>query len=257
MKRLRPWSAIARVPTAEGNVWFKESAPSLAFEPTLTIDLARRWPHCLPEVLHAEGTRMLTRDAGQQLRVLLEAGERAPSWEEIVTLYAELQLELAPDAESLPVPDSRPETLAAKYGAEDLLDQLGSVVPLSLVHEEVHDGNVFVRDGRPVFIDWAEASFAHPFCGLVNTLRAIGPARALPIRDCYLGTWTAFAPLPELREMFAAAYALGCLCRAATWERVVAPLPEDSEARLEYTHNAHAWLEIYAEARHRPDRLGA
>jgi hypothetical protein len=245
-----------RVPTGDGDVWFKESAPSLAFEPALTAELGSRRPDCIPELVHAEGRRMLTRDAGSQLRALLEAGEPAPSWEEIVTLYAELQLELVPDAPSLAAPDSRPETIATKYGAEDLLEQLGEVVPLSLVHEEVHDGNVFVRQGRPVFIDWAEASVGHPFCGLVNTLRAIGPAEAPRIRDFYLSAWTGFAGLPELREEFAAAYALGCLCRAATWERIVAPLPEDSEARPEYTHNVHAWLEIYAEARRRPDGLG-
>jgi Ser/Thr protein kinase RdoA (MazF antagonist) len=244
------------VPSADGLVWFKESAPSLAFEPALTVALARRRPDCLPRVLHTEGPRMLTRDVGPQLRALLEAGEPAPSWEEIATLYAELQLELVPDAEALPAPDSRPETIAARYGAEDLLEQLGEVVPLSLVHEEVHDGNVFVRDGAPVFIDWAEACIAHPFCGLVNTLRAIGPAGAPRIRDSYLASWTGFARLPDLRKVFAAAYALGCLCRAATWERVVTALPEDSEDRLEYTHNVDAWLEIYAAARRRPDRLG-
>ncbi len=246
-----------RVPTGAGDVWFKESAPSLAFEPALTEELARRRPDCMPEVLDVEERRMLTRDAGPQLRTLIAAGDEAPSWEEIVTLYAELQLELVPDAETLPAPDSRPATIAAKYGAEDLVEQLGTLVPLSLVHEEVHDGNVFVREGRPVFIDWAEASIAHPFCGLVNTLRAVGEADAPDIRDHYLTVWRGFAPEAKLREVFAIAYALGCLCRAATWERIVEALPEGSDARVEYSHNARAGHEIYAEARRSPDRLGA
>ena len=255
--RLRPWSAIARVPTADGDLWFKECPPSFAFEVSLTAELARRRPDCLPEVLASEGPRMLTKNVGLQLRELLAASAPAPSWEEIVTLYAELQLELAPDVHAFDAPDSRPETIAARYGAEDLLEPLGTLVPLSLSHEEVTGGNVFVRNGRPVFIDWGEVTVAHPFCGLVNTLRAVGENEAARIRDAYLSVWAGFAPLATLRDIFAAAYALGCLCRAASWERLVETLREGSADRLEYEHNVRAWLEIYSDARREPERLGA
>jgi hypothetical protein len=238
------------VPTADGDLWFKEAAPSLAFEPALTELVARRRPNCAPEVLASEGARMLTRDAGPGLRALLEAGNDIPAWEEIVAHYAELQIDLADEVDALlalGVPDSRPETLR---------QVVAGPLRATLIHEEATDGNIHVRDGRPVFIDWAEASVSHPFAGLTNTLRAVGPERAPRIRDAYLEPWTRYAPLPELREIFAAAYALGCLCRSSTWRRIVSTLPPDSEARLEYTHNVTAWLEIHAEAREHPDRLG-
>ena len=257
VERLRPWSAVARVPTATGLVWFKESAPTLAFEPALTAYVAARRPDCTAPVLAAEGPRLLTANVGPRLGELLEADEPALAWAEIVVLYAELQIGLAHETETLlalGVPDSRPARIAAKHGAQKLVRRLGDSVPLSLIHEEVHGGNVCVRDGEPVFIDWAEASISHPFSGLVNTLRAVGPEDARRIRDLYLGPWTRFAPLSDLRAVFAAAYALGCLCRSETWSRLLSPLAE--EDRGDFDHNVTAWLEIFADALASPDTLG-
>ena len=255
--RTRPWSALVRVPTTSGDVWFKEAAPALAFEPALTEFLAARRPDCTPSVIATEGPRMLTADAGMSFRTLLEEERSGPSWEKIVRLYAELQIELADTVDALlamSVPDSRPETFGRP---------LNGPVPLTLIHEEVHDGNVFVRDGRPVFIDWAEASVSHPFAGMINTLRRAvdvlgyepGSPRILAIRDAYLEPWTRYAPLDELRDLFAAGYALGALVRAATWERVILPLP--ATAREDYEHNIGAWREIYEEAVREPAALGA
>ena len=95
----RAWSAVARVPTSTGEAWFKEDPPALAFEPALTAALARRRPDLLPEVIASAGPRLLTRDAGRRLRTQLDEGGSAPSWEELLARYAQLQIHLAPDAE--------------------------------------------------------------------------------------------------------------------------------------------------------------
>ena len=71
--RTRPWAAVARIATTAGDVWFKEPAPSLAFEPALTVAVSRRMPAFTPEVLVTEGTWMLTRDAGPQLRAVVQS----------------------------------------------------------------------------------------------------------------------------------------------------------------------------------------
>ena len=255
--RTRPWSALNRVPTADGDVWFKEPAPVNAFEPALTALLAARRPDCVPAVIAAEGARMLTADAGQSLRALLEEKRPVPSWEAIVALYAELQIDLAGAIDeflALGVPDSRPPTLGHPVSGS---------LPLTLIHEEVQDGNVHVQDGRPILIDWAEASVSHPFAGMTNTLRIVGwrsewepgGPETLRLRDAYLEPWTRFAPIGELREIFTEGYALGALARAGTWERTLAPL--SPEAQEDYPHNVEAWREIYAEAIGPDAKLGA
>ena len=77
----------------------------------------------------------------------------------------------------------------------------------------------------------------------------------LRLRDVYLEPWTQFAPLDELRRMFAGGYLLGTLCRAVTWERFLAGASQ--EARDEYDRNAAVWLDIFREGLQEGVRLGA
>jgi hypothetical protein len=255
--RTRPWSALIRIPIAGGDLWFKEAASVNAYEPALTAFLAARRPDRVPAVLGAEETRMLTADAGPSIRTLLDEDATAPAWEEVVALYAELQIDLADAVEellALGVPDSRPDTLGHPVGGS---------LPLTLIHEEVTDNNVHVLDDTPVFIDWAESSVSHPFAGMTNTLRVLcwrwgwepGSPEVLRLRDAYLEPWTAYAPMQELRKLFASGYALGALARAASWDRTLAPL--SPAAGAEYAGNAGAWREIHAEACSPGARLGA
>jgi hypothetical protein len=264
LERTRPWSAIARVPTAEGLLWFKESPPADAFEPALTALLAARRPEALPEVVAWEGTRMLTHHVGPQLREVLDGGGAGPRWEDVLTLYAELQIDFAAlveDALGVGTPDERPASLPGLYeelaGRDGLYDTvveaaaaLDDTVQSSLVHQEAHDGNVFVQEGRPVFLDWAEATVSHPFTGPLLALRSAaeraghepGSPEVERLRDVYLEPFTRFAPLPELRETFAHAYLLAPIGRAQVWRRTLAPLGPG--VGMQEGEPVAAWLEI-------------
>jgi hypothetical protein len=292
LERTRPWAAVARIETSQGRMWFKEPAPVMAFEPALTALIAGRSPNDGPEVVAWEGSWLLTRDAGPQLRTLLEAdAARAPKWEEILPRYAELQLAHSGHVEellALGAPDKRPDSLLADYprlvqdvraleevpverarlaSLEPALDRtvaaLLGPVPNSVIHEEVHEGNVFVLNGHARFMDWGEGAVSHPFAGLTNTLRDIAYRRGLEpdspellrLRDIYLDPWTQFASLDDLRAMFEAGYLLGMLCRAVTWEGFLASAPQ--EARDEYDRNAAIWLDIVREGVEDGVRLGA
>jgi Phosphotransferase enzyme family len=262
--RTRPWSAILRVPTAGGELWFKENPPALAFEPALTVLLAGLRPDCLPEVVGAEGPRLLTRRVGPSLGEIFAAGGSPPRWEEILPLYAGLQIEAAPlvdDALAAGVPDFRPARLvdlAAPFLARAELeavarsvDGLGVALPPMVTHEEVHEGNVFVGDGRPFFLDWAEACVSHPFAGSILMLRAAaersghepGSQGVERLRDLYLEPFTVFAPLHELREVFGHAYLLGAICRVLTWDLILARQPAAVVAELD--DRIGDWLGIF------------
>jgi hypothetical protein len=262
--RARPWSAIARVPTSLGDAWFKENNPVNAFEPALTELLSRRRPDCLPEVIACEGARMITLHVGPQLREVFDSGESDPSWGDVLPLYAEAQIDFAdlvPDALAVGTPDERPELLPGLYDElewpDDLQDPvrraaeaLAGTLPPTVAHQEAHDGNVFVRDGRAYFLDWAEATVTHPFIGPLLALRSAieragyepGSPAAERVRDLYLEPFTRFAPMAELRAAFANAYLLAPIGRALVWHRTLASLPEPM--RQEYGDPVAAWLEI-------------
>jgi hypothetical protein len=261
----RPWSAVARVPTGDGEAWFKEDPPSLAFEPALTAAVSRRRPDLLPEVIAFEGPRLLTSDAGRRLRTQLDEGGPAPPWEELLAGYAQLQIDLAPAADeavALGTLDARPELLEQLSGElpgherraasiRRALDGLGRMVPDTVVHTEAHDGNYFVRDGHVRLLDWAEAVVSHPFVGPVLTLRfaadrtgaAPGSPEVERFRDAYLEPFTQFGPPAALRSAFEHGYLLGTLVRALTWNTVLAH--HDPAVAAEHGDPVPAWLELF------------
>ena len=282
--RRRPWAALARVATVQGDLYFKADAPSEAYEPALTEWLAGRRPDLVPPVLRIDGDRgwLLIRDAGRSLWDHIADPPDATIWIDLLPLYAELQIELAASIDellALGVPDSRPESLVGAYDGlvarrpasahPPLVDvarwveRLGDTIPASLSHEELTDHNILLRDGAPVVIDWAEAVVEHPFCGLVNTFRGLvdrwgfeaGAPGLVALRDAYLEPWTTFAPRSRLAELFELAYPLGMLCRALSWDRLLAGMP--AHARTEFEDFVPAWLEMAAEAAAGKARLGS
>jgi hypothetical protein len=124
--RRRPWAALARVTTAEGDAYFKADPPSEAYEPALTQWLARARPDVVPKVLRIDTAQgwLLTRDAGANLFDQITDPPDLAIWSELLPLCAELQLELAGSTAeflALGVPDTRPTLLGQAY--EDLLSR--------------------------------------------------------------------------------------------------------------------------------------
>jgi hypothetical protein len=263
---VRPWSTVMRVPTGEGDLWFKAVTALHRFEPALTAFLAELRPDRVPEVVALEKDRawMLMRDGGTRLRELPAAVEH---WERVLPLYAELQIAAAPhiaELLDLGVPDFRLSRLASLVremlsvrpeGFRDdeyraMLDRLPEVEVMAkglgahgihetIQHDDLHDGQVFVRNGRYLVFDWGDACVSHPFHTLTVTLRAAawklrlepGGREVLRMRDAYLEPFGAPKDLAPVAEE---AYRTGTLARAYAWHRYVsagqAQDPEDLEA---------------------------
>src|SRR5512139_3599982 len=67
---LYPWSTVLIVPTEEGRLFFKATAPETIFEAALTQKLAEWLPDCMPELVAVDPERgwMLMQDGGEPLR---------------------------------------------------------------------------------------------------------------------------------------------------------------------------------------------
>src|SRR3954453_3858167 len=151
------------------------------------------------------GGWILMHDAGRRLRELIRPTRNMRPWLAVLPRYAELQIELArraPDLLALGVPDRRLQVLPTLYESlladvdvlridrapgltrgqyERLLDLTPRVaelcerlaeyrIPETLNHGDLNDGNVFVGDGSPVFIDWGDGCVSHPFYSLRTVL---------------------------------------------------------------------------------------
>src|SRR4051794_37312796 len=164
-----PWATVFRLPTDAGPLWLKASAPALGHEGAVIAALAERRPDLVPELVAHDGTRglALLRDAGLRLRELLDGDPGVQRWQELLPLYAELQLTVAADRDALVAagaPDRGAALLPPRFAelVRDQPDELRALVPLvtdaaarlaevgvpeSIQHDDLHDGQVFVRDG--------------------------------------------------------------------------------------------------------------
>ena len=250
-QHIYPWATVMRVPTERGDVYFKANAPALRFEAALVALLTERRPDCVPPLLAVELDRgwMLMEDAGTRLRELVEQERDLGRWLDVLPLYAGLQLDVADRADDLVplgVPDLRLAALAARY--EQLLEEIelpaedrrraeasaprvhelceelaGYGLPETIQHDDLHDGQVYVRDGRYLLLDWGDACVSHPFFTLSVTLEGVlawglddveGSVDVTPFRNAYLATFERHADRGELEAAATIAVRLGWACRA-------------------------------------------
>ncbi|NUM47166.1 MAG: aminoglycoside phosphotransferase family protein [Anaerolineales bacterium] len=125
--------------------------------------------------------------------------------------------------------------LAPKIKA--LLLQLATCnLPPTLVHGDLHLGNAALVNGQTIYFDWTDACLAHPFIDLHSLMWVKDETHRETILTAYLEPWTAFAPLPRLREIFRLAYALLPLHHAVSYIYIVNNLEPDSKPELDMTH---------------------
>jgi hypothetical protein len=75
-------------------------------------------------------------------------------------------------------------------------------VPVTLVHGDLHLGNVVCRDDRLVFFDWTDGCVAHPFMDMLLIFNEHDEAKRIYLRDAYLKLWLDFEPMERLLELW-------------------------------------------------------
>jgi Phosphotransferase enzyme family len=248
-------SCILQVPTTMGIVYFKAGPVSVAGgretfpfffanEAALIKELVVLYPEHIPSplALEAEQGWMLLEDFGQALRVQPVLA----LWEEALLAFSRIQLSSLGHVEDLlrigcldrrldkmakHIDTLMSDTEALSYLDKAEADQLqayaplfkamcrqlaGYTLPVTLVHGDLHPGNVALQKGKPVFFDWADGCVSHPFFdattfwGAAYILEdAAGSRRQL--HDAYLAQWLAYEPIERLIEAAELAKVLGTM----------------------------------------------
>jgi hypothetical protein len=254
-------------------VYFKANAPELHHEAAVATLLARERPDCVPPPLAVDLDRgwLLMADAGTRLREVIERERDLRPWLDVLPLYAGVQVDLTAHADelvALGTPDLRLATLPAKY--ERLLDELAGLppeesrrlrslvphvvqlcdelgafgVPETIQHDDFHDGQVYVRDGRYLLLDWGDACVSHPFFTLSVTLEGgiawglddvVGSVDVAPFRDAYLEPFARDGA--DLVRACVVAFRLGWVCRAVNGH--FPGQPEQTRTRLRMFTDGH------------------
>ncbi|MEU8007931.1 phosphotransferase [Catellatospora sp. NPDC049111] len=276
--RVRPWSVLAKVPVGDTVVWFKANGHCSTYEARLLDALGRWAPGRVLEPIAIDGELgwSLLPDGGRTLREV--AADDPAHWEELLARHAELQCDLVPRAAemvALGVPDMTAAQLPGHFAA--LLDDPGvggalpaeqqarlrayepeyrllcervaaSPLPVTVQHDDLHDGNVLVGDGYR-FFDWGDASVAHPFAVLLIAMRVAADRYRLKpgdpllarLRDAYLEPWTGYGTRAELAAEVEPAVQAAKVSRALSWQRSLEGA--DAEALEKYGPAVPGWLE--------------
>jgi aminoglycoside phosphotransferase (APT) family kinase protein len=80
-----------------------------------------------------------------------------------------------------------------------------ALLPDTLVHGDVHGGNVSTTPPGYAFFDWSDAAIGHPFVDMILVLTAAEADRAAELLDAYLDEWHAYGTAEELRATWRAA----------------------------------------------------
>ncbi len=268
--QLKTWgiSCVLRARTTAGDVYFKAASSGALFadEPALTAALAALYPTHVPLPLAIDRARgwMLLADVGPTLDAAAGGDDAAvrAGW---LGTFGQLQRAAAGQVDALLAVggvDRRLQRLAAQVepllgdtaalagpdgldGAEiarlralgpRLRAMCGALagygVPQTLVHGDLHSGNIAVRDGAYLYFDWTDGCVAHPFFDLPivryeaeRAARGEGAGEGWPgLLEGYLAAWTAYERLERLREAWALAEPLGHLHQAISYWHICASL---------------------------------
>jgi hypothetical protein len=248
-------------------VWFKANIPRLAYEARVVQLIARQRALAGPDLLAVDSASgwMLTADGGTRLRELINAERRFDRWLDVLPVYAQLQRDLAGFADELiesGVPDRRLSQLPGQFEAliehdlglerkelrrvrgllswvRDACGELAALkIPETLQHDDLHDGQIFFRDGRYLISDWNDCCISHPFLTMSVTLEGQlqwgfddveASVDVEPFRDAYLEPFTDIASRQKLNVAMSKALRLGWICRALTYASALQPPDVDAD----------------------------
>ncbi len=268
---LRPWSAVWRVVVGGRTSYVKQNCPGQAQEARLLAWLGRCAPDHVVPLLAADPARdlLLTDDLGPTLSAT-GADRDADTWCGLVADAADLQRRVAPGVGTLgltvlapgdattyvadavgrlgALAPGDPRRLAPEAAArlEALLPDVdrwadrveGLGLPTTLIHNDLHPGNVVASGSGLRFFDFADAVAGDPLGNLLVPLSTAAGALGVEpgdsvlrrIADAALEVWGDLAPLAELRAALPAALQLGRLARVESWRRCVATMTEAERA---------------------------
>ena len=256
LSQVRTWaiSTVFRLQSSDRRIYFKASPRYFGSEVGVTVELSRRFPDISPHVIAAEPERgwMLTEDMGG---LTLGHAHDEELWHKTMKALARIDLEYADrtaaldglglerrtiertvstlgqwiaEPHQLDLRYTRPRTIEVLRALEPSLDRIREMgssldrmgLPATLDHGDLDAGNVFIRDGGPVLMDWSDASISHPFFAAALIPQVV---RNRGVSGAFLRCWSDFAPEKQLRRGFEIARVLAPIERSIHYYERILP----------------------------------
>jgi hypothetical protein len=260
-------SSVLQVRTDGPDLYCKVSArlPLFVDEGPVTAMLAERFPGYVPEPIAIERERgwfllrafdelvgweppldvrraVFSRFAGLQRRSAEQASELIAAGcldRRLDVLERQLDPLLAdPESVARLQPEETEELRRLAPVFHEACSRLAGLgLPPTLVHGDLHVGNVARQDGELLYFDWTDACVAHPFIDLHSLQWERDEADRAELLDAYLGAWERVVPPERLREAAALAAIVTPLHHAVSYRTIVGGLEPTAKPELDATHS--------------------
>jgi hypothetical protein len=130
---------------------------------------------------------------------------------------------------------------------DSLLAELDALpIPPTLIHGDLHTGNVALRDGIIQIFDWTDAAISHPFFDLDVIFSAEDTAAREALEVVYLSAWERLYPAERVRRAFELARVVYGLYHAVSYQFILNNLGEEDRPEINSAHyflrRVLAWL---------------
>jgi aminoglycoside phosphotransferase (APT) family kinase protein len=241
-------SAVLKIPSDPDPVWLKAACRHFHAEPALTRLVSQMLPAHTPSVIATDDERGWTLTehmagadeeavpegigppaariaAALQLRSLEHLPEISAAGVPVRDLTATrhgFDEILAASAELVQLtPDEVAAAQAARPTVHALLEELDSLgIPDTLVHGDLHSGNV-AQDGDSLLLyDWSDASVSHPFLDVVLLGSRLSDDEREATLAAYAEVWRAAYPLLDTTRALALAEHANTIYQMVTFEQI-------------------------------------
>ncbi|MDH3605287.1 MAG: aminoglycoside phosphotransferase family protein [Candidatus Tectomicrobia bacterium] len=275
IEQLSSWSlsCILRVRTFTGTVYMKALPPVIKHEPMFMQTLAQQFPDHIPTPLAVDPDQgwMLLADFGDHLRNRLDR----QVWANALSTFAQLQQASVGQISAFIAagfPTRRLDAIAAHFEVflqdpvnlsalhDDEIESLRRLatrvpqmcaelerygLPDTVVHSDLHPGNIARQQESYLFFDWTDAAITHPFLDPVVMVtearsRLHDAGAADYVRDRYLSQWTDYASMPQLQHAWTLAERLGALYQILIYCQLITQL--GSSATRDLAWGIPFWL---------------
>jgi aminoglycoside phosphotransferase (APT) family kinase protein len=244
-------SAVLKVPCDPAPVWFKASCPHFHAEPALTLLVAAMLPEHAPPILGADEQRswllmeeLLGASEDHEDDPPAGIGLAAARTAAILQLrsrdhLAEIEAAGVPVrpltstlhqfdeilSDGVELDQLTHEELAAARSVRDdvhaVVEELDSLgIPDTLVHGDLHTGNVAHDGDSLVLYDWSDAAVSHPFLDVVLLTQRLPEDESLAARERYAETWRAAYPDLDVTRALELADPANTIYQMVTFEQI-------------------------------------
>jgi thiamine kinase-like enzyme len=117
-------------------------------------------------------------------------------------------------------------------------------IPQTLVHGDLHLGNVAFHNNNYILFDWTDSCISHPFFDMFEFFfprkNQLSSSTLIDLRDEYLAQWTIYESKSRLLEAWTFAEPLCALHHAVTYQYITACL--ETRAKQELSNALPAFL---------------